>query len=134
MVAIAAVGFATEALDLELKASGHVLDEAKFTAPKSANRGYYVAQRIAQAFTFDPATATRFETGLVDLFHLRNDSVHFQSEWREGSHPHPKGTNAAYEVTIYTLERADEAVRLGQGGSCSSGGRISNLRPPGYEG
>ncbi|MDP8931993.1 MAG: hypothetical protein M3O70_26345 [Actinomycetota bacterium] len=129
VVAIAAVAFATEALDKELEASGHVLDKSKFTAPKPTNRGYYVAQRIAQAFTLDPATAARFEERLVDLFDLRNDSVHFESEWREGSHPHPKGTKTAYEFTIYTLERAEEAVRLGraiiaEGAAAATAGRL----------
>lgn len=129
LVAIVAVSFAMEALDKELESVGHRLDKSRFTAPKHANRGFYIAQRVAQAFELQDATAARFTTDLVSLFELRNSAAHFESELREGMHPHPSGTNTALELTIYTLEQAEEAVRLGrdviaEGAAAVNDGRI----------
>jgi len=114
LVAIAAVAFAMEALDLELAGSGHALDETQFTVPKPTNRGFWISQRLAQAFRLDPTTASRFEEDLVNLFDLRNGSTHFESGPRAGMHPHPSGTNTALELTLYTLEQAEAAILLGE--------------------
>jgi hypothetical protein len=114
LVAIAAVAFAMEALDNELESAGHVLDHSRFVAPKPTNAGFYLSQRLAQAFNLDAAAASRLESELISLFGLRNDSAHFFAKWRAGTHPHPSGTRTSHELTVYTLETADAAVRLGR--------------------
>jgi hypothetical protein len=113
LAAIAAVAFAMEALSLELEGAGHSLDTSLFVKPAKTNAGFYIGHRLAQAFRLPSAFATSLPTRLEDLFRLRNDSVHFESQYRAGAHPHPSGTNTAYELTIYTLEESIKVIQLG---------------------
>jgi hypothetical protein len=114
MVAIAAVTFAMEALDIELKSNGHELDESLFAKSSKATRGFYVAQRLIQVFGLSGKFADRLPERLSALFALRNASVHFESKTRAGTRPHPSGTNTAAELTVFTLEEAEAAVGLGR--------------------
>jgi len=114
LVAIGAVSFAMEALDLELEGSGHQLAKSQFVAPPGANRGFNVAQRLIQVFQLDKKFAVGLPGKLQDLFELRNQSVHFKSVWRGGTKPHPSGTKTSEELSIFTLERSIEAIRLGR--------------------
>ena len=114
LVAIAAVAFAMEALELELEGAGHQLDNSKFIKPTRTNKGFYVAQRLIQVFKLDKKFEGRLPSQLQDLFELRHESVHFKSLTKHGTKPHPSGTNTAEELTVFTLERSIEAVRLGR--------------------
>lgn len=114
LVAIGAVSFAMEALDAELESAGHVVDESNVVVPKNENAGFWIAHRIAQAFDLPQSATNRLVADLVHLFKLRNNSVHFESEWRDGAKRHPRGTQTAAELTVYTLEKADKMVRVGR--------------------
>ena len=113
MTAIAAVAFAMEALSKELEGAGHNLDQSLVTKPKKTNAGFFSAHRIIQAFGRTGATATALPARMEALFAVRNDSVHFESQYPQGVHAHPSGTKTAYELTIYTLEKSVEAVQFG---------------------
>ena len=112
MTAIAAVAFALEALPKEIEDAGHELDRSRFTKPTATNAGFYIAHRIVQAFSLAGSIATTAPPRLQQLFALRNDSVHFDSRDRQGTHPHPSGTRTAYEMTLYTAESSAQAVRV----------------------
>lgn len=45
---------------------------------------------------------------------MRNNGVHFESEHRDGVHQHPNGSQTAYELTVYTLEKSTQALVLGR--------------------
>jgi len=109
---IAAVAFAMEALSKEIEGGGHNLDESGFEKPTNTTRGFYVALRIVQAFDLEGEVAQNLPYKMNELFHLRNNSVHFESKYQSGVHPHPSGTKTAYEHTIYTYEKSLEAVQL----------------------
>jgi hypothetical protein len=113
LTAIAASAFAMEALSKELEGAGHKTDSSRFTTPPDANRGFFVGHSIVQAFGLVGPMAAALPGRLQYLFKLRNDGVHFESEWRAGVHPHPNGTCTAYELTVYTLEASVAAVQLG---------------------
>jgi hypothetical protein len=114
LVAIAAVTFSMEALGIELKTGGHVLDESLFAKPPKSTRGFYVAQRLIQVFGLTGGFADRLPERLNSLFALRNRSVHFESKIRVGTRPHPSGTKTAAELTVFTREAAESSVGLGR--------------------
>lgn len=113
LVAVAACAFALEALSKEIEGSGYKVDSSRFKKPATTNAGFFVAQRIIQAFALSGPAADSWPGRLESLFRLRNDSVHFESVWRSGVHPHPSGVRTGYELSIFTLEAAVESVRLG---------------------
>lgn len=113
LTAIAAVGFAMDALSKELEGAGHTLDTSQFTKPLRTNAGFFIAHRLIQAFGLKGGSAAALPTRMETLFGLRNDSVHFESEYRQGAHLHPSGTNTAYELTVYTLEQSVTMIQLG---------------------
>jgi len=114
LVATAAVTFAMEALVIEFKTGGHVLDKSLFTEPTKATRGFYVAQRLIQVFGLTGNFADRLPERLNSLFALRNRSVHFESKIRVGTRRHPSGTKTAAELTVFTLEAAESSIGLGR--------------------
>lgn len=113
LTAIAAVAFAMDALSLELKGAGFNPDLSLFAKRKKSNAGFYIGHRFVQAFALKGEFGDSLPTRMEALFNLRNDSVHFESEYRAGTHPHPSGAKTAYELTIYTLEESLKAVQLG---------------------
>jgi hypothetical protein len=116
LVAVDAVAFALEAMDLDLKDGRHVLDRTKFPVPPkgTVTAGFYAAQSLIQAFGFTGPFAATLPSRLDQLFGLRNDSVHFKSQWKDGVKPHPSGEITAEEVTIYTFEASWTALALGR--------------------
>lgn len=112
IVAISAVAFALEAIDKELKRNGFELDRTQVQIPVKTNAGFYVAHRLLQAFGLSGEFAQELPTELESIFQLRNDSVHFESDYRDGVHNHPNGNQTAYELTLYTLERCVAALSL----------------------
>jgi hypothetical protein len=71
-----------------------------------------VGHQIVQVFGVPDPPASNLIDRLDHLFQLRNDAVHFESVWRDGLHSHPIGKRTSYELTVYTLERAEAAVGL----------------------
>lgn len=128
IVAIAAVAFAMEALDKALETDGHRLDSTKFKAPPKTNRGFYVAQRLIQAFNMQSAFADELPIRLSHVFELRNGSVHFESVIKSGLKAHPSGQNTAEELTIYTLEECLAALQLGREVLAECGVSVGNGR------
>ena len=114
IVAIAAAAFALEALAKALEKDGHQVDPARFRTPPEANRGFWVAQQLIQAFQLQGIFAQELPTRLNDVFGLRNSSVHFESIPKSGLKLHPSGTATAEELTIYTFEEALAALLLGK--------------------
>lgn len=106
VTSIVAVAFALEAMSEELKAAGHVLVTPPIQSGKNVSKGYYVGHRLVQAFGFQGNLVQSLPSDLDRLFTMRNDAVHFKSTWRSGVHPHPSGTDAAYEITVYSMEEA----------------------------
>ena len=109
---IAACAFSMEALCKELEEAGHTLDTSKIKPKARVSAGYYVGHRLVAAFGLTGAFATNLPGALDRIFTLRNDAVHFESVWKAGTHPHPRGWSAAYELTVYTLEEAWKSVDL----------------------
>ena len=107
---IAACAFAMEALSKELEEVGDILDTSKIKPKSKVSAGYYVGHRLVSAFGLTGAFASNLPPRLDRLFTLRNDAVHFESEWKAGVHPHPRGDSTAYEMTVYTLEEASKSV------------------------
>jgi len=112
VTSISACAFAMEALSKELETAGHVLDKAKIKPTTKVSAGYYVGHHIIQALALTGAFANGLPSALDHVFTMRNDAVHFESEWKDGVHYHPSGTEVAYEMALYTLEEALKSVNL----------------------
>lgn len=114
LVAIAAVAFAMEALSKEFESNGHKLDKSRFVAPQKPNKGFFIGHRLIQVFDLSGVFASELPKRIEKIFRLRNDSVHFKSVIRNGTKPHPSGTNTAEELTVFTLEECLSAITLGR--------------------
>ena len=76
------------------------------------SRSARVMETLRAGFKLGPA-GSRWGRAIKDLYGLRNDAVHFESEFYE-SQPHPTGkSNVSMENVIYSADSAVQAADLG---------------------
>jgi hypothetical protein len=113
LVSVTSAAFALEAL------ANHTEDWLGVSIPEDVRRKWKgklpapvrIFALLSAAFDFGDREV-EWREKVRALFDLRNDAVHFKSEWHELA-PHPTGrSDVSREQTIYTAEAASRSISL----------------------